>query len=158
MATVVRRTFRSSPYREAHETWEAISLLLTKGKNDSAAKELKAVAGIASSVIADYAPQDQPIIVTCNGPRTRIYCTYNEDALGGEEGEESALGFDPLEGDWEISLPCLKDDLTWVQNALKQISTRITARDLDEGIQENAGEAAAKTAELTVNLDGFLGK
>lgn len=158
MTTVVSRTFRSTPHRDAHDTWRAIVDLLTQGRTGIARTELLAVAGIAASVIADQAPHDAAIVVTCDGPRTRIYCLYDDDAVDGSDTNEDALGFDPLKGDWRVSLPCLADDLTWVQDALKKHSARITARDSAATISTE-GSAAAKTGSAALVLDpkGFLG-
>ena len=134
MTTVARRTFRSSPHRNTHDTWSAIVNLLTRGHNNSDRVELLSVAGVAASVIADRAPQNAAIIATCDGPRTRIYCLYDDDAIDGTDANESPMGFDPLNGDWHISLPCLTDDLNWVQATLKTHSKRITARDSTESV------------------------
>lgn len=155
--STVRRTFRSVPYRDSAATWHGIVALLTRGKNTVAAAELDAIAGIASSVIADGAPREAPIVVTCDGPRTRIYCTYDEDGLDEAEASEDALGFDPLEGDWAISLPCLADDLEWVQRALKSRTTRITARDAATGIEVAEGsQGQAANNALTIDLEALL--
>lgn len=156
MSTVARRDFASTPAREASATWAAIIQLLTKGTDDAKAAELKSIAGIAASLITDKAPKDAPIVVTCDGPRTRIYCLYDEDAVDGSDANEGALGFDPLKGDWAISLPCPADDLSWVQNALAAKSKRITARDQAEGIktEEKAGTGAQA---LVFDAEGFLG-
>ena len=108
----------------------------------AARTELLAVAGIAASVIADQAPKDAAITVTCDGPRTRIYCLYDEDAIDGTDANEDALGFDPLKGDWRVSLPCSADDLAWVQGALKKHSARITAREPRRG---GDGRGAARS-------------
>lgn len=146
MTTVARRTFRSTPHRDALQTWNAIIDLLAHGGSAGARDELLSVAGIASSVIADQAPRTAPIVVTCDGPRTRIYCVYDDDALDDSEADENPLGFDPLKGDWHISLPCLAADLGWVQAALKKHGTRITARDLADDVPaknalDNSNEA-----------------
>jgi hypothetical protein len=156
MSTVARRTLRSSPHRDAAETWEVIIELLTQGKDSSACRELRAVAGIASSLITDRAPKNAPIVVTCEGPRTRIYCVYDEDALNGSDAGEDNLAFDPLKGNWELSLPCPKDDLEWVQPALKKHSLRITAR--DELALEVAADVARSATDKAMSLDvaGFL--
>ena len=58
------------------------------GPDGAARAELLAVAGIAASIIADQAPRDAAIVVTCDGPRTRIYCLYDEDAIDGAEANE----------------------------------------------------------------------
>lgn len=155
--STVRRTFRSVPYRDSAATWHGIVALLTRGKNAVAAAELEAIAGIAASVIADGAPRAAPIVVSCDGPSTRIYCTYDEDALDEAEASEEALGFDPLEGDWAVSLPGLTDDLEWVQRALKRCTKRITARDASTGIEvAGAIKSQAETDALTIDLGALL--
>jgi hypothetical protein len=157
VSTVASRTFKSTPERDAARTWTAIVDLLTQGKAGDARTELLAVAGIAASVIADQAPKDAAITATCDGPRTRIYCIYDDDAVEGSDANEDPLGFDPLKGDWRISLPCLADDLTWVQSALKKHSTRITARDLDAAVSSEERAATAESQTLVFDPKGFLG-
>ena len=157
MSTVASRTFRSTPDRDAHQTWIAIVDLLTRGKTDTARTELLAVAGVAASVIADQAPKDAAIVVTCNGPRTRIYCIYDDDAIDGSDASEDELGFDPLKGHWHLSLPCLAEDLTWVQGALKKHSSRITARDLNAPVSIEDSASAANGGSLVLDRKGFLG-
>ncbi|MVS98862.1 hypothetical protein [Devosia marina] len=154
MSTVASRTFRSSPHRNAVDTWVSIVDLLTKGKSGSDRDKLLAVKGIAASVIADQAPKDAAIVVTCDGPRTRIYCTYDDDAIDGTGENEASLGFDPLEGKWHVSLPCPQSDLSWVQSALKQHGDQITARDLNETVAETKSD---KSSALVFDPKGFLG-
>lgn len=154
MTTVVSRTFRSSPHRDALQTWDAVVELLTQGKDGDARTQLKAVAGVAASLISDQAPKDAPIVATCDGPRTRIYCLFDEDAIDGSDASEHALGFEPLKGDWAVSLPCPTDELTWVQAALKKSSNRITARDMAQGIATD--DQATNAQALSLNLEGFL--
>ena len=52
MSTVTRRTFLSTPGRDALQTWTAIVDLLTHGKTGSARSELLAVGGVACLVCA----------------------------------------------------------------------------------------------------------
>jgi hypothetical protein len=157
MTTIARRTIRSSPHRTSTETWTAIVELLTQGKQDAARSELLAVVGIASSIITDQAPRDAPIVVTCDGPRTRIYCLYDEDALEGSDANEAHLGYEPLKGDWSVSLPCQADDFSWVQGALKKHSSRITARDLATGLEIDEASDSTDEQPLVLNVKGFLG-
>ncbi|MFV1493561.1 hypothetical protein VWX97_11325 [Phaeobacter sp. JH18-32] len=154
MATVARRAFQSSPYRDALATWAVISDLLTR-TNTGARQELSSVAGIASSVIADKACEGSPIIVSCDGPQTRIFCLYDDDAIDGSDANEDVLGFDPLKGDWAISLPCEPDDLDWVQSALKKKSERITARDKSE-TKKHGSAKSSRGAALEIDLEGLL--
>ncbi len=155
MSTVARRDFRSTPHRDAHQTWADIVALLTSGTSGGAARpDLMAVAGVASSVIADQGPRDVPIVVTCDGPRTRIYCHYDDDALDESNSNEVALGFDPLQGDWQVSLPVEADDLAWVTTALAVKSARVVARDRNEKAETStAGNAAAR---FVVDVEGFM--
>lgn len=157
MSTVVSRIFSSTPKRDAAQTWGAIVDLLTQGKNEAARKELLSVAGVAASTLADQAAKDAPIVVTCDGPRTRIYCLYDDDAVEGSDANEDALGFDPLAGDWRVSLPCPADDLSWVQGALKKHSSRITARDPADEVTKAAGAQPAQAQALVFDPKGFLG-
>ncbi len=156
MSTVASRTFKSTPERDSARTWTAIVHLLTQGNTGAARAELLAVAGIAASVIADQAPKEAAIIVTCDGPRTRIYCLFDDDAVEGSDANEDALGFDPLKGEWRVSLPCLADDLAWVQSALKKQSARITARDLDAAQTSTDEASATKSSTLVFDAKGFL--
>lgn len=157
MTTVARRTFNSIPRRDAAQTWGAIVDLLTKGQSGVDRPELVAVAGIAASIIADQAPRDAPIVVMCDGPRTRIYCLYDDEAIDGSDANEDALGYNPLNGNWSISLPCLADDLSWVRGALKKHTSRIVARDVALSIAADEGASAASSTPLVLDPKGFLG-
>lgn len=157
MSTVASRTFRSSPHRDAGATWSAIVELLTQGRAGEARAELLAAHGIAASIVADQAPKDAPIVVTCDGPRTRIYCIYDDDAMEGSDANEDSLAFDPLRGSWAISLPCAQEDLAWVQTALRKHSDRITARDVSAKVAANEDRTATASTPLVLDPKGFLG-
>lgn len=151
MSSVVNRTFRSSPHRSGSETWGAIVALLGRGKSTPAVDELNSVKGTAAMLIVEQAFKDAPMIVTCDGPRTRVRCVYDDEALDDSAADENALGFDPLKGDWEVSLPCPADDLELVQRDLREKSQRVTARDAAEGI--GLPESTAKNATSSVQVD-----
>lgn len=155
MTTIAARAFASVPARPAGETWKAIVDLLTRGGAGAQRDELLAVAGTAASLIVDRAPESASIVATCDGPRTRIRCIYDEDAIDGTGVNENPLGFDALEGDWHVSLPCPADDLAWVQASLARHSSRITARDLAE-ISKPAGEEKASAGAFEIDVKGFL--
>lgn len=156
MTTVVRRDFRSIPHRDASATWAAIVEMLTVGGNDAAKRtELMSVVGVACSVIADQGPRYSPIVVICNGPRMRIYCWYDDDALDDSNSNEAKPGFDPLFGDWQVSLPVAEEDLAWVQAALKKNSSRIVARQKETGIEVEKHEQAAKNSPV-LDMEGFM--
>lgn len=155
MTTVVRRTFNSTPRRDALATWQAIVDLLTHGNHGASRTELLSVDGIAASLIADKAPHEAGIVATCDGPRTRIYCLYDDDAIDGGDANEAPLGYDPLKGDWQVSLPCPADDLDWVKAALAKKTSRVVARDLAEAVTTSNKDAAAQA--LVFDPKGFLG-
>jgi hypothetical protein len=156
MSTVVRRIVRSTPERDAVNTWNVIVELLTPFGDCPARKELTCVIGIAASLIAEQAPKNHPIVVTCDGPRTRVYCLYDDEAIEGSDASEGPLGYDPLQGDWRVSLPCHEDELDWVQGALKQHSERITVRELDAVVAADSEETAKAAQTLTLDPRGFL--
>lgn len=155
MMTVASRSIASCPLRDAAETWQAIIDLLTHGKPGDKRDELAAISGVASSIITDRYPVQAAITVTCDGPRSRIYCLYDDDAIDGSDAKEDPFGFDPLNGDWQLSLPCHPDDLYWVQAALARKGTRITARDLTVKVEAAARQNQSEALELDV--EGFLG-
>jgi len=155
MTTVASRIFSSSPHRNSVDTWEAIVDLLTARKPGAARRELLSVTGIASAIIAERGPQDAAITVTCDGPRTRIYCIYDDDAIDGSDGKEEPLGYDPLIGNWAVSLPCSEDELAWIQASLSEKTKRITARDKSETLGESES-VANEVQDLSVDLGAFL--
>jgi hypothetical protein len=157
MTTVIRRAMISTPQRDALATWRVIVDLLTKGKRGAERTALLSVEGIAASIISDQAPRDAAIVVTCDGPRTRVYCLYDDDAIDGADANEDVLGYDPLAGDWHVSLPCVTDDLSWVQSALKEKTSRVVARDLAEAITPDSGAGTAAAQALTLDPKGFFG-
>lgn len=153
MSTVSRRTFISTPARDAAKTWNRIVDLLAPNSAHPARKELLNVIGIAASIISDHAPKEHAIVATCDGPRTRIYCLFDDDAVDGSDANEAALGYDALKGDWAVSLPCDPDELDWVQRALKKHTTRITARELGATVAADQEEAAALAAQASLVPD-----
>jgi len=155
--STVRRDFRSVPSRDASETWAAIVDLITANSSSAdARKELMSVAGIVSSVITDQTPKSSPIVVSCDGPRTRIYCLYDDDALEDSSTNESKLGFDATNGDWEVSVAVCSDDLAWVQAALKKHTRRVVARDASTGFEVDTGNKSVSATAVTLDMEGFL--
>jgi hypothetical protein len=116
---------------------------------------LQSVAGIASALITEEIMTDAAMVVYGAGPRVRIYCLYNEDAIDGDKAAESALAFVPTDGDWSLSLPSPADDLGWVETALRAKSSRITARDKDTTIDESSSNDDGASA-LSVDKEAFL--
>lgn len=152
--TTLARHIISEPVRTASETWKIIVDLLASDANSPARNELLSVAGVASSIIASEAVKDSPIVVYGSGPRIRIYCLYGEDAIMGEDANESELSSNPTAGDWAMSLPCPADDLEWVQNALSKRSKQITARDMNTPVENEEPNTNGKSA--SIDMEAFL--
>jgi hypothetical protein len=159
--TVVARTLVSVPERSAADTWALIAEIIAPDHGSAARRELAAVAGIACSCISDEALADDPLVVHGVGPRLRIYALYGDDAVDGEGANESALSWIPTDGDWRMSIPCLPDDLEWVQRKLGKSSHRVTARALgaaaEGGEDQNGGPDAVRSESAPdVDLDAFF--
>jgi hypothetical protein len=152
MSTLARKVV-SIPERAANETWRTICNMVSK-PGSAARAELESVAGIASSLIARES-MTAAMVFSGVGDRVRIYCLYHEDAIEGEGANEGALPHDPTSDDWQLSLPCPTDDLDWVREELRAKSKRVTARDMEETLGD---EAAAKSARANgeIDLEGFL--
>ena len=134
-----------------------MALLLAPAESSEAHKELMSVNGVASSLITSEAMKDAAVVCTGSGPRVRIYCLYDEEAIIGEDQNESPLQHCPTEEEWEVSLPCPERDLAWVSRSLKENSSRIIARDMAErlGPAEEKKEQSSSAA-ASVNMEAFL--
>ena len=152
--TVLARRIVAEPVRTASETWEVIVSLLASESDNGARKELLAIAGIASSLIAAEAMKGDPIVVYGSGPRVRIYCLYGEEAIVGDDANESKLISNPVAGDWSMSLPCPEDDLTWVQSALKKQSAHVGARTIGSSTDDD-NEVVTSKGSASINLEAF---
>jgi hypothetical protein len=131
--------------------------LLAPDKQSDARRELESIAGIASNLIADEAFEGAAGVVYGSGPRVRLYCLYGDKAISGDKASESALAFNPTEGDWRMSLPCPAEDLAWVRGALKERSSRITARDKDEDVEEEGDPEGRKaSAGFEIDTEAFF--
>ncbi len=155
--TVVARKIKATPARPASEAWQIIVDLLAPG-GSTAQTELLSVGGIASSLIASQAMRSAPIVVYGSGPRVRIYCLYDEDAIEGEQANEQKLATCPTEGDWSMSLPVPAEDLNWVRESLEKRSSRITARDMSQPLltETSDEESERKAAGATINPEAFF--
>jgi len=156
MGTVARK-ISSIPVRTSGETWKVIVNLISTGSS-TARSELESINGIAASIIADEFPKNAPIIVIGAGPRVRIYCLYGEDAITGDDQNESTLATNPTGEDWQLYFPCPADDIEWLKKALGKVTNRAFVYDQEKGL-DNQQEDNKKTAtKLTINVDNFLNK
>lgn len=156
MATIIARSIASSPKRTATETWGVIASLLDPDPKGLGRSELEKAAGIAASSIASEAPVDDAFVAHGNGPQVRIYCVYGDDAVSDDGVNEDPFQEPPAAGDWRLSIPCLPEDVDWIQRKLKSISSRISARAIGETVANENSASTARAANLTINLNEFL--
>jgi len=153
--TVVSRRVISTPARSASASWDVI-MELVSAAGSPARQELQAIEGIASCIIAEESLKSDPCVVFGSGPRVRIYCLYNEDAIAGDDASEAALTFTPAEGDWQMSLPCAADDLEWIKKALSERSTHVTARELGTAVDQEPPNASTSSTGAVIDREAFL--
>lgn len=153
--TVVSRRIAATPARSASSAWGVIVDLIAPTAGP-ARTELQGIAGVASCLISDEAMKPDACVVYGSGPRLRVYCVYDEDAITGENTNETALTFNPTDGDWQMSLPCFADDLGWVQKALKKQSTHVVAREMGTDVDEEASDKTATVKGAVVNREAFF--
>ena len=80
---VVRRVV-ASPIRSASEAWDFIFDLLTASESTDL-EELENTRSLCMSLVAAEAMKESPIVIYGVGPRLRIYCLYDEDAILGDD-------------------------------------------------------------------------
>ena len=146
--TVIARRFRATPSRTASQTWEAVTSLVCRDDDESKAEFVR-VAGVAASLIANEAPRKNPIVVVGTGPRLRVYCLYDEDAIDGEDAKEDPLSWSPTEAGWKVYLPCPSADVPWVSVALSSKGTEhFETYDVSEGLKK-----AEETNSFDLSID-----
>jgi hypothetical protein len=153
--SIVARRIRATPERGASDAWEVIVDLIAP-KDSAARRELLDIEGIASSIISTESPKDAPMVVRGKGPRVRMYCLYDDEAISGDDANESALADCPTEGDWAMSLPVDADDVAWVRDALAKKSARVTVREKSELCDDEQEQSQqASMTEASINMEAF---
>jgi hypothetical protein len=155
VSTLARR-IASTPVRTASQTWTRIIEILAPDPNSAARAELQTASGVARATIASEATREAAIVVWGAGPRVRVFCIFDDDAVTGDNVNEDPLPRSPTTGDWRMSIPCLPEDLPWSSKQLASVSARISARAMDEDIEDERTSAKAVTPALTINLAEFL--
>lgn len=154
MSTVARR-IKATPERAAADAWQVIVDLLAP-KPGAARNELLSIEGIASSLIATESPKDAPMVVVGKGPRVRIYCLYDQDAISGDDANEAALAVCPTDDEWAMSLPADADDVDWVKSALAKKTAHVMVREKSEAYTADDETKKSASAEAAINMEAFL--
>ncbi|MGB8218012.1 MAG: hypothetical protein WCE94_11995 [Candidatus Methanoperedens sp.] len=155
MSTLFARRVASAPVRTAVQTWARIVEIVAPNPESPARKELAKVVGMACASIASEAPKEAPIVIWGGGPRVRVYCVFDEDAITQDGINEDALPKSPTGGDWRMSIPFLADDVAWSAASLAAASSRVSARSVDDDVPDEE-PLAASTTPLSINLAEFL--
>lgn len=154
--TVIARRIRATPQRGACDAWAVVVDILAPEEGD-ARRELQSVEGIASSLIATEAPKDAAMVVRGTGPRVRIYCLYDDDAIAGDDASEGKLAQCPTDGDWKMSLPADAEDVGWIKAALAKKSSRITVREKNEPADSDEDQSSKATRqEASIDTEAFF--
>ena len=157
MSAVIARRVASTPTRTVTETWAKIVELVAPDPNSPARKELALAGGVACSSISSEATKDAAIVVWGGGPRVRVYCLFDEDAITQDDVNEDALPKSPTEGDWKMSIPCLQEDVAWSKAKLASVTGRITARSMDEDVADaEETKATVAATSMSINLTEFM--
>lgn len=152
----VARRIRATPERSAADAWQVIVDLLAL-KHGAARNELLSIEAIGSSIISTEAPKDAPMVVFGKGPRVRLYCLYDEDAISGDGANESALAVCPTDGEWRMSLPADADDVAWLKDALAKKTSRVTVREKSKTVDTgDDGSTKSAEADAAINMEAFL--
>jgi hypothetical protein len=154
MSTVLARRVVSTPVRTAAQTWEKIVEIVAPDPKSPARAELAKAAGVACAAIASEATKDAAIVVWGNGPRVRVYCVFDEDAITQDDVNEDSLPKAPAEGDWKMSIPCLPEDVKW--SAARLGAGRIAARSMEEEVEDEVEKTEAAAVAMSVNVGEFL--
>lgn len=155
MSAVIARRVASTPSRTASQTWTKIIEILAPDPASAARAELRNAAGVARASISSEATRDAAVVVWGAGPRVRIYCVFDDDAITGDDVNEDALPRSATDGDWHMSIPCQKEDVFWSSSKLATISDRISARAPDEDVEDDT-DSRASAPPLTINLGEFF--
>ena len=157
MSTVIARRVASTPTRTAAQSWAKIVELVSPDANNPARKELALAAGVACSSISSEATKEAAIVVWGGGPRVRVYCVFDDDAVTQDGVNEDPLPKSPTEGDWKMSIPCMPEDVGWSKAKLASVCSRISARSMDVDVEDNEPKAAAAaTSPMSINLGEFF--
>lgn len=144
----VKREIASLPVRSGRETWQTIIELITSPDSIDA-DQLNAAAGVMASAITDEHCATVPIVIKGVGSRLVIYTRHGADAM--EIGlAVDALTWNPTGGNaWQITVPCDRDDVGWMNDALKSRAPRITVHDAATPPSEgDGGERRAAEVEI----------
>jgi hypothetical protein len=91
MTPVLVRRVAATPVRTASQTWARIVEIVAPDPSSAARQALAKAAGVACASISSEVTKDAPIVIWGEGPRVRLYCVFDEEAITQEGVNEDAL-------------------------------------------------------------------
>lgn len=153
--SVVKRTVVSNPERTSVETWSKITEIVC-GQDSEAKKEFEKVSNVTASLLPEEFLKDNPLVVKGSGAQLRIYCLYGEDAISGEDSNEDSLTWDITSKPWMAYLPCSKEEMSWYENTLSDITGKFKVYDLEKGIDKSEYQSNnIKETEFVIDEEAF---
>jgi len=156
MSTVISRRVAATPLRTSSEVWELMCQLLAPDSASLARGVLDRATGVACSSIASEVLKGDAVVVYGSGPRIRLYCLYDEDAMAGEDASEGSLPECPTTGDWRMSIPVPEEDFDWCAKAIKACAPYITVRRCGEEVADDEASGQSERATVRINLEEFF--
>lgn len=156
MSTVIVRKIAAIPVRTSSEAWEVMRNLIAPDAASPARAILDRAAGAVCSAIASEVMADDPVVVHGSGPRVRLYCLYDEDAMSGEDTSEGKLPEVPTKDDWRMSVPVTEEDFKWSAEAIKACAPHITVRIAGEEVADADPNGNESRTTMRINLEGYL--
>lgn len=155
MSTVARR-IRATPERSSSDAWLVIVNLIAPS-DGQARRELLAIGGVASAIVSTESPKDAPMVVSGKGPRVRIYCLYDDEAVSGDDANEASLAQCPTDEEWVMSLPVDADDFSWVRDAISKKTKRVSVREKSEPFDDSKDNSGSgESHEALISMEAFL--
>lgn len=136
------------------ETWEFITdLLLTHTSSDDPRAEFERIAGVMATVVNMEILREHAMVLMGDGPRVKVYCLYDEEAITGDKARENGISHNPFaSGDWTLSVPVPEQDKEWVERALKG-APHVVVRLPDEEAERIKG---SDVVEVEIDKEAFL--
>jgi len=153
--SVSSRRIISNPEKTSVETWTKITEIICVHSHE-AKKEFDKVSNVVASLLSEEFMKDEPMIMKGAGSQLRVYCLYGEDAVTGEDANESHLSWDITSEVWSVFLPCSEEELSWYEKALSNLSDRFKVYDLKDGVdKEDYYSNDNNKAEFSVDEEAF---
>lgn len=94
--------------------------------------------GVASYIITEKILEEHPVVVRgVSGPRLRVYCVYDDDALDEDKLNEEPLTWSPTadDGSWRVALPVVSGKADVITGLIPEEINHFILYSTDEGVK-----------------------